>query len=86
MTAQPPYEQAHPLQVTPLLPQLQHDGVTHRVRTQWVTRRGWQPALISSPWHAARNPCGHPLLRRQDHPFGYEHRTEREHLHPYAAW
>lgn len=33
MTVQLPFEQAHPLQVAPLLRQLQQDGVVHRVRT-----------------------------------------------------
>jgi cytochrome P450 len=33
MTVQLPFEQAHPLEVAPLLRQLQHDGVIHRVRT-----------------------------------------------------
>jgi len=33
MTVQLPFEQAHPLHVTPLLRQLQQDGVVHRVRT-----------------------------------------------------
>jgi cytochrome P450 len=33
MTVQLPFEQAHPLDVAPLLRQLQHDGVIHRVRT-----------------------------------------------------
>ena len=33
MTVQLPFEQAHPLEVAPLLRQLQHDGVVHRVRT-----------------------------------------------------
>src|SRR6516165_10045552 len=33
MTVQLPFEQAHPLDVAPLLRQLQHDGVVHRVRT-----------------------------------------------------
>ena len=33
MTVQLPFEQAHPLQVAPLLRQLQRDGVIHRVRT-----------------------------------------------------
>ncbi len=33
MTVQLPFEQAHPLDVAPLLRQLQQDGVVHRVRT-----------------------------------------------------
>src|SRR5271165_5162365 len=33
MTVQLPFEQDHPLDVAPLLRQLQHDGVVHRVRT-----------------------------------------------------
>ena len=33
MTVQLPFEQDHPLQVAPLLGQLQQDGVIHRVRT-----------------------------------------------------
>jgi len=33
MTVQLPFEQAHPLDVAPLLRQLQQDGVIHRVRT-----------------------------------------------------
>ena len=33
MTVQLPLEQAHPLQVAPLLRELQQDGVVHRVRT-----------------------------------------------------
>ena len=33
MTVQLPFEQDHPLQVAPLLRQLQQDGVVHRVRT-----------------------------------------------------
>jgi cytochrome P450 len=33
MTVQLPFEQAHPLEVAPLLRQLQQDGVIHRVRT-----------------------------------------------------
>src|SRR6516165_5441597 len=32
-TAQLPFEQAHPLDVAPLLRQLQDDGVIHQVRT-----------------------------------------------------
>ena len=33
MTVQLPFEQAHPLDVAPVLRQLQQDGVVHRVRT-----------------------------------------------------
>jgi cytochrome P450 len=33
VTVQLPFEQAHPLEVAPLLRRLQHDGVIHRVRT-----------------------------------------------------
>ena len=33
MTVQLPFEQAHPLQVAPLLRQLQQDGVVHQVWT-----------------------------------------------------
>ncbi len=33
MTVQLPFEQAHPLDVAPLLRQLQQEGVVHRVRT-----------------------------------------------------
>ena len=33
MTVQLPFEQDHPLDVAPLLRQLQQDGVVHRVRT-----------------------------------------------------
>jgi hypothetical protein len=40
MTVQLPFEQAHPLEVAPLLRQLQCDGVVHRVRTT-VGDRAW---------------------------------------------
>jgi hypothetical protein len=33
MTVQLPFEQAHPLEVAPLLRRLQQDGVVHAVRT-----------------------------------------------------
>src|SRR5579862_1047206 len=33
VTVQLPFEQAHPLELSPPLRQLQHDGVIHRVRT-----------------------------------------------------
>jgi cytochrome P450 len=40
MAVQLPFEQAHPLEVAPLLRQLQHDGVVHAVRTV-VGDRAW---------------------------------------------
>jgi cytochrome P450 len=40
MTVQLPFEQAHPLDVAPLLRQLQEDGVIHRVRTE-VGDQAW---------------------------------------------
>jgi pentalenolactone synthase len=33
VTVQLPFEQAHPLELSPSLRQLQHEGVIHRVRT-----------------------------------------------------
>jgi hypothetical protein len=54
MTVQRPFEQAHPLQVAPLLRQLQRDGVVHRSAPRWATGRGWLPAMrrcvVYWPW------------------------------------
>src|SRR3974390_3497745 len=40
MTVQLPFEQAHPLDVAPLLRRLQEDGVIHQVRTE-VGDQAW---------------------------------------------
>ena len=68
MTVQPPFEQAHPLHVAPLLRQLQQDGVVHRVRTTTGDQAWLVTGYDSNREHKARRPTG-PLtsIRRLTH-------------------
>src|SRR6202050_5938128 len=59
VTVQLPFEQAHPLELSPALRQLQHDGVIHRVRTP-VGDEAW---LVTS-YDEVRRLLGDERLRR----------------------
>jgi pentalenolactone synthase len=64
MTVQLPFEQAHPLEVAPLLRQLQHDGVIHRVRTA-VGDQAW---LVTGYEEVRRLLCDERLGRSHPDP------------------
>ena len=64
MTVQLPFEQDHPLEIAPLLRQLQHDGVIHRVRTP-VGDQAW---LVTGYEEVRRLMCDERLGRSHPDP------------------